>query len=143
MLRRRGDGSKLAALRGAVGQSGGGARECGAIGAAGIAIPPIFLWVTSLICPFVVQSEHVRRVAVHVFPRARSGNGNRQTQNASEPRLRVPVLVERFLPRAGNERKRPKRHKRTEIIAAAPGAREVPRLDLLEGPFLRTWAFHE
>ena len=91
----------------------------------------------------IVAVEPIRRVAVHVFPRARSANGARQTQKASDPRLRVPVLVERFLPRAGNERKRPKRHKRTEIIAAAPGAREVPRLDLLEGPFLRTWAFHE
>ena len=30
--------------------------------------------------------------------------------------------------------------KRTET-AAAPGAREVPRLDLLEGPLLRAWAF--
>ena len=142
MLRRRGDGSQLAALRGAVGQSWGalgGRHRSSAIGAAGIAIPPIFLWVIVK----VVESEHVRRVAVHVFSRARSANGARQTQKASEPRLRVPVLVERFLPRAGNERKRPKRHKRTEIIAAAPGAREVPRLDLLEDPFLRTWAFHE
>ena len=91
----------------------------------------------------IVAVEPIRRVAVHVSPRVRSANGARQTQKASDPRLRVPVLVERFLPRAGNERKRPKRHKRTEIIAAAPGAREVPRLDLLEGPFLRTWAFHE
>ena len=91
----------------------------------------------------IVAVEPIRRVAVHVSPRVRSANGARQTQKASDPRLRVPVLVERFLPRAGNERKRPKRHKRTEIIAAAPGAREVPRLDLLEGPFLRTWTFYE
>ena len=89
-----------------------------------------------------VEPKPIRRVAVHVFSRARSANGARQTQKASEPRLRVPVLVERFLPRAGNERKRPKLHEQT-ATAAAPFAREVPRLDLLEGPFLRTWAFHE
>ena len=54
-----------------------------------------------------VAVEPIRRLAVRVDPRARFGNGARQTQKASEPRLRVPVLVERFLPSAGNERKRP------------------------------------
>ena len=88
----------------------------------------------------VVLSETIRRVTVHVYPRARSGNRARQTQTISESRLRVPVIVERLLCSAGNERKRPKLHEQT-ATAAAPIAREVPRLDLVKGPFLRRPAF--
>ena len=95
--------------------------------------------------PRAIVVEAIRRVAVHVYPRARRGfNGarQRQSQTTTESLLIVLVLVERRLPRAGNERKRPKRHERN-ATAAAPVAREVPRIDLLEGPFLRTWAFFE
>ena len=93
----------------------------------------------------VAQSEPIRRVAVHVYPRARRGvNGARQRQSQTKTvsRLRVLVLVERLLPSAENERKQPKRHERT-AIAAAPFSREVPRLDLVKGPLLRTWALTE
>ena len=89
-----------------------------------------------------VLGEPIRRVAVHVFPRARFGNAARQTQATTESLLRVLVLVERPLRSAENGRKRPKRHERN-AKAAAPFAREIPRLDLLEGPFLRIWAFFE
>ena len=89
-----------------------------------------------------VQSEPIRRVAVHVDPRARLANGARQTQKTTDSILRVPVLVERLPPSAANG------PKQTTIIpyqrnaaAAAPMAREVPRLDLVEGPFLRRPAF--
>ena len=87
-----------------------------------------------------VAVEPIRRLAVRVDPRARFGNGARQTQATRESRLRVLVLVERLLPSAVKARKRPQRHERT-TKAAAPFAREVPRLDLLEGPFLRGPAF--
>ena len=87
-----------------------------------------------------VAVEPIRRVAVDVSPRARSGNGNRQTQKTTATRLLVLVLVERRLRSAENVRKRPTRHERT-AKAAPPFAREVPRIDLLEGPFLRAWAF--
>ncbi len=87
-----------------------------------------------------VLSEPIRRVAVHVFPRARVADGNRQTQKTTESLLLVLVLVERLLRSAQNAKKRPSRHTRN-ASAAAPFAREVPRLDLLEGPFLRRPAF--
>ena len=103
-----------------------------AAGAAGVAMP--------VDIAAVVLSETIRRVAVHVYPRARSGIRARQTQTISESRLLVPVLVERLLCSAGNERKRPKLHEQI-ATAATPFAREVPRLDLVKGPFLRTWAF--
>ena len=94
-----------------------------------------------------VLREPIRRVAVHVFPRARFGfNGNQgQTQSQQTTkvsRLLVPVLVERLLRSAENGQKRPKRHSR-KAITAAPGAREVLGVDFLEGPFLRVWAFFE
>ena len=89
-----------------------------------------------------VLREPIRRVAVHVFPRARFGNAARQTQATTESLLLVLVLVERLLRSALNVRKRPKRHERP-ALAAAPFAREVPRIDLLEGPFLRIWASFE
>ena len=84
----------------------------------------------------------IRRVAVHVLPRARFGNGARQTQKTTESLLLVLVLVERLLRSAENLRKRPARHEWI-ATAAAPFAREIPRLDLLEGPFLRIWASFE
>ena len=86
--------------------------------------------------------EPICRVAVHVFPRARFGNAARQTQATTESLLRVLVLVERLLRSAENGRKRPTRHKRN-AKAAPPFSREVPRIDLLEGPFLRIWASFE
>ena len=86
--------------------------------------------------PRILDSEPIRRVAVHVYPRARSANGARQTQNKTATRLLVLVLVERRLRSAEKGRKRPKRHDRP-ALAAAPVAREVPRLDLVEGPFRR------
>ena len=89
-----------------------------------------------------VLREPIRRVAVDVFPRARFGNGARQTQKTTESLLLVLVLVERLLRSAENVRKRPKRHERT-ATTAEPGAREVPCIDLLEGPFLRIWASFE
>ena len=93
----------------------------------------------------IVAVEPIRRVAVDVSPRARSGFSGarqRQTQQTTEPRLVVLVLIERLLPSAANGRKRPSRRHR-KAKTAAPIAREVPRLDLLEGPFLRIWAFYE
>ena len=103
-----------------------------AAGAAGAAMP--------VDTTAVVLSETIRRVAVHVYPRARSGIRARQTQTTTNFRHLVPVLVERLLCSAGNERKRPKLHEQT-ATAAAPFAREVPRLDLVKGPFLRRPAF--
>ena len=100
-------------------------------GAAGVAIP---------VGIEAVLNESIRRVAVHVYPRARSGNRARQTQPTTETRLLVPVLVERLLRSAENGRTWPIQHNRN-ATAAAPFAREVPRLDLLEGPFLRVWEF--
>ena len=62
-------------------------------GAAGVAIPlDIDIIITSA---FFI--EPIRRVAVHVVPRARFGNGDRQTQKTTESRLRILVLVERLL----------------------------------------------
>ena len=87
-----------------------------------------------------VQSEPIRRVAVDVFPRARIADGNRQTQNTPESTLRVLVLVERLLRSAENGPNRHNQRKRN-ANAAEPLAREVPRIDLLEGPFLRRLAF--
>ena len=102
-----------------------------AAGGAGVAIP---------VGIEAVLSERISRVAGHVFPRARFGNGARQTQATRESRLRVLVLVERLPPSAANGPKRPiQRHRKAET--AAPFAREVPRIDLLEGPFLRGPAF--
>ena len=103
-----------------------------AAGAAGAAMP--------VDTTAVVLSETIRRVAVHVYPRARSGIRARQTQTTTNFRHLVPVLVERLLCSAGNERKRSKLHEQT-ATAAAPFAREVPRLDLVKGPFLRRPAF--
>ena len=111
-------------------------KECASIleaaGAAGVAMP--------VDIAAVVLSETIRRVAVHVYPRARSGIRARQTQTTTNFRHLVPVLVERLLCSAGNERKRPKLHEQI-ATAATPFAREVPRLDLVKGPCLRTWAF--
>ena len=93
--------------------------------------------------PRAIVVEAIRRVAVHVYPRARRGfNGarQRQSQTTTVSRLLVPVLVERRLLSPTKLRKRPTRHKRS-ALAAAPFAREIPRLDLVEGPFLRTRAF--
>ena len=60
-------------------------------GAAGVAIP------VDIMKSFV-QSEAIRRVAVHVSPRARSGKRFRKTQTTTtESRLLVLVLVERRL----------------------------------------------
>ena len=62
-------------------------------GAAGVAMP-VGYWLTLPI----VAVERIRRVAVHVFPRVRGGfHGARQTQNKTESRLLVLVLVERLL----------------------------------------------
>ena len=90
----------------------------------------------------VVQSEHVRRMTVQVFPRVRSATqkGTRQTQNTTESTLLVLILIKRPLPSQKKGRKWPKREN-WEASAAAPGPREVPGIDLLEGPFLRVWAF--
>ena len=94
--------------------------------AAGVAIP-VGYWLTVEI----VAVEPIRRVAVHVFPRAaRFGNGD---QTTAATRLLVPVLVKRLLRSA----KEPTMYPHT----AAPFAREVPGIDFLEGPFLRIWAF--
>ena len=93
--------------------------------------------------PRAIVVEAIRRVAVHVYPRARRGfNGarQRQSQTTTVSRLLVPVLVERRLLSPTKLRKRPTRHKRN-ALAAAPFAREIPRLDLVEGLFLRTRAF--
>ena len=88
-----------------------------------------------------VQSEPIRREAVHLLPRARCGlNGARQTQKTTDSRLLVPVLVERLLRSAEEMRQRAKRHHR-RATAAVPVAREVPRIDLLEGQFPRVGAF--
>ena len=114
----------------------------GAIDAAGIAIP-IGIWPPIRIHKMSEHvSEHVRRVAVHVFPRARCGNTLRHTQTTTESRLLVLVLVYHLLLCAVKARKWRKRHERN-ASAAAPFAREVPRLDLVEAPFLRAWAFFE
>ena len=112
--------------------------EIGAAGAAGVAIPVDDVFTTTI----VAAVEPIRREAVHVYPRACSGNGDRQTQKTTESLLLVLVLVERLLRSAENVRKRPKRHERF-AMAAAPFAREVPRIDLLEGPCLRGRAFFE
>ena len=93
---------------------------------------PVGYWLTVEI----VAVEPIRRLAVHVFPRAaRFGNGDtrQHTANTTATRLRVLVLVERLLRSAVPPTMYPK--------TGAPFAREVPRLDLLEGPFLRAWAF--
>ena len=96
--------------------------------AAGVAIP-VGYWLTVEI----VAVEPIRRVAVHVFPRAaRFGNGD---QTTAATRLLVPVLVKRLLRSVTEETLCP--------ITAAPFSREVPRIDLLEGPFLRIWAFYK
>ena len=91
-----------------------------------------------------VRIEPIRRVAVHVFPRARFGNGARQTQvmkqATSESRLLVLVLVERLFRGAQNGRKRPERHEWT-ATAAAPTSIQVTCINLLEGPLLRTCFF--
>ena len=88
----------------------------------------------------VSSEEAIRRVAVDVSPRVHFGNGTRQTQPTTGSILRVLVLVERLPPSAANGRKRPsQRHRKAKT--AGPFAREVPRIDLLEGPFLRAWAF--
>ena len=98
--------------------------------------------ITSLYITTTVIGEPIRRVAVRVLPRVRRGsNGAKQKRRVRRTiatLLLVLVLVERPLRSAVKARKR-----KTERIApaAAPFAREVPRLDLLEGPFLRTWAF--
>ena len=90
-----------------------------------------------------VLSEPIRRVAVDVFPRARSVPqiGYRQPQKTTKPpRILVLVLVERRLPSAENGRSLPSQRNR-KATGAAPFAREVPRLDLVKGPFLRRPAF--
>ena len=97
----------------------------------------------------VVQSEHVRRMTVQVFPRVRSATqkGTRQTQNTTESTLLVLILIKRPLPsqKKGRQQKKDRtrrnQHSRNNAKAAAPGPREVPGIDLLEGPFLRVWAF--
>ena len=100
--------------------------------------------ITSLYITTTVIGEPIRRVAVHVLPRVRCGsNGAKQKRRVRRTiatLLLVLVLVERPLRSAVKARKR-----KTERIApaAAPFAREVPRLDLLEGPFLRARAFFE
>ena len=97
---------------------------------------PVGYWLTLPI----VAVERIRRVAVHVFPRVRGGfHEARQTQSTTESTLVVLVLVERRLRSAANARKQ--RHR--NVSAAEPIAREVPRIDLLEGPFLRIWAFYK
>ena len=107
-----------------------------AAGAAGVAMP---VGIT-----VVVLSEPIRRVAVHVYPRARFATGNQRQaqsqQRTTAARLLVLVLIERRLRSAIQACKRPSRHERT-ATAAAPVAREVPRLDLVKGPFLRGPAF--
>ena len=89
--------------------------------------------------------EHIRRVAVHVSPRVRFcfvRTEERQTQNTTATRLLALVLVERPLrSQATQGPKRGIKNGTRKKTAAAPFAREVPRLDLLEAPFLRTWAF--
>ena len=100
--------------------------------------------ITSLYITTTVIGEPIRRVAVRVLPRVRRGsNGAKQKRRVRRTiatLLLVLVLVERPLRSAVKARKR-----KTERIApaAAPFAREVPRLDLLEAPFLRAWAFFE
>ena len=90
---------------------------------------PVGYWLTVEI----VAVEPIRRLAVHVFPRAaRFGNGD---QTTAATRLLVPVLVKRLLRSVTEETLCP--------ITAAPFSREVPRIDLLEGPFLRIWASFE
>ena len=69
--------------------------EIGAAGAAGVAIPVDDVFTTT-----IVAVEPIRREAVHVLPRACSGNGHRQTQKTTATRLLVLVLVERRLPSA-------------------------------------------
>ena len=75
--------------------------------------------------PRAIVVEAIRRVAVHVYPRARRGfNGarQRQSQTTTVSRLLVPVLVERRLLSPTKMRKRPTRHERN-ALAAAPFAR--------------------
>ena len=92
----------------------------------------------------ITAGEPIRRVAVHVYPRARFATGNQRQaqsqQRTTAARLLVLVLIERRLRSAIQACKRPSRHERT-ATAAAPVAREVPRLDLVKGPFLRRLAF--
>ena len=109
-------------------------------------MPAVTVLGTALSITVLVSSEEaIRRVAVDVSPRVHFGNGTRQTQPTTGSILRVLVLVERPLRSAAT--KGPKgpwkrwRHQKWTKPAAAPFAREVPRLDLLEAPFLRTWAF--
>ena len=109
-------------------------------------MPAVTVLGTALSITVLVSSEEaIRRVAVDVSPRVHFGNGTRQTQPTTGSILRVLVLVERPLRSAAT--KGPKgpwkrwRHQKWTTPAAAPFAREVPRLDLLEAPFLRTWAF--
>ena len=113
-------------------------------------MPVDIIIIYSLIFPFSIHAipraidvEAIRRVAVHVFPRARRGVNyarQRQSQTTIESRLLVLVLVERLLLCAEKGRKRPKVRTRT-ATAAAPFAHEVPRVDLVKGPFLRRPAF--
>ena len=57
-------------------------------------------------------------------------------------RLLVLVLVESRPRRATEEQTHVwGAQARPATAAAAPSAREVPRLDLVKGPFLRIWAF--
>merc|ERR1712159_976923 len=79
-----------------------------------------------------VQSEPIRRVAVDVYPRVRCGvNGNQRQaqsqQKTTAARLLVLVLVERPPRSVEKGRKRPMQRKRI-ATAAAPSAREVPRI---------------
>ena len=93
--------------------------------------------------------EPICRVVVHVDPPARSyvwvwnqrGKTKGKTMRTAA-RLTVPVLVHRFLRSVQTVRHWPKRQERT-ATAKAPFAFKVPRLDLLEGPFRRVWAFRE
>ena len=120
--------------------------------AAGVAIPynKIVLRRVS-ICPPTSKArlEPICRVVVHVDPPARSyvwvwnqrGKTKGKTMRTAA-RLTVPVLVHRFLRSVQTVRHWPKRQERT-ATAKAPFAFKVPRLDLLEGPFRRVWAFRE
>ena len=113
-------------------------------GAAGVVAKPMDIMRT------VVASESIRRVAVHVFPRARFGSIliyrqttkrtiliSWQTTTRTAGRGLVLVLVKRLL-RIATEP-----HTAHRATAAAPLPGEVLRLDLAEGPFLCIWAFSD
>ena len=93
----------------------------------------------------LVLVKPIRRIAaaavIVVSPRVRfRRDGPWGKQTTSEARLLVPVLVECFLCCPSKARKRHAAKKR-KASAAAPFAREVPCVDLLEDLFLRVWEF--